>query len=222
MAGVLESGVVVRGLECMVERPDGSLRNVVTNIDPIRDQYGRIIGAVNVSQDVTARPAEQPVKEQPKSRPCPLGRSNASCTREGTILVVDDEEMVRTGIRLFLELYGLNVIDCADGAEALRIGSALKDEMVLLITDYMMPKMTGSELAQSMARIRPDLPIIFMSGYAAGEIGHERFAGATFLQKPFTRAKLVDMVCKGLESCPRSNRHPGTVTREANLVAVAH
>ena len=50
--------------------------------------------------------AEQPAQEQPKSRPCPLGRSNASCAREGTILVVDDEELVRTSVRLFLERTG--------------------------------------------------------------------------------------------------------------------
>jgi len=150
--------------------------------------------------------AEQPAKEKPKSRPCPLGRSNASCAREGTILVVDDEELVRTSVRMFLEQYGLNVVDCADAAEALRIGAELKDEMVLLITDFVMPKMTGSELAQSLISHRPELPIIFMSGYAAGDIGHERFK-AKFLQKPFTRAKLADTVCKGLQTCPRHSQN---------------
>ncbi len=165
--------------------------------------------------------AERPAKAVAKSRPCPLGRSNESCAREGTILVVDDEEMVRTSVRMFLERYGLKVADCADSDEALRIGSELKDEMVLLITDFMMPKMTGGELAQLLAKQRPELPVIFMSGYAAGDIGDERLAGAKFLdgtkildgakilaeakflQKPFTRAKLMDAVCQGLETCPR-------------------
>ncbi len=147
--------------------------------------------------------AERPRKERPNSRPCPLGRSNASCAREGTILLVDDEELVRTSVRMFLEQYGLKVVDCADAVEALRIGSELKDEVALLITDFVMPKMTGSELAESLLSHRPELPIIFMSGYAAGEVGHERFKGARFLQKPFTRSKLAETVCKGMETCPR-------------------
>jgi signal transduction histidine kinase/CheY-like chemotaxis protein len=150
---------------------------------------------------------EPPAKEQPNIRPCPLGRSNASCAREGTILVVDDEDLVRRSVRMFLEQYGLNVVDCADATDALRIGSELKDGMVLLITDCVMPKMTGSELAQSLVSHRPELPIIFMSGYAAGEIGHERFKGAKFLQKPFTRAMLMDTVCKGLQTCPRRTQN---------------
>jgi FixJ family two-component response regulator len=65
-----------------------------------------------------------------------------------------------------------------------------------------MPGMTGRELAQALIQKTPDLPIIFMSGYAAAEHGPQRFSHAKFLQKPFTRAELMNAVCEGLEACP--------------------
>ena len=150
--------------------------------------------------------AEKPRASDSTSHPCPLGRSNASCPREGTILVVDDEEMIRSSVRAFLEHNGLTILDCGDASEALRIASGLKERLVLLVTDVVMPGMTGTELAQLLVDDRPELPVIFMSGYAAGEIGHEQFTGARFLQKPFTRAALIDSVCEGLPTCPRQGQ----------------
>ncbi len=147
--------------------------------------------------------AERPREDELKSHPCPLGRSNASCPKEGTILVVDDEELVRTGIRRFLERIGLTVLDCGDALEASKIASELKEDLVLLVTDVVMPQMAGTELAQLLTNDRPELPILFISGYAAGEIGHDQFNNAKFLQKPFTLSALTDVVCEGLRTCPR-------------------
>jgi FixJ family two-component response regulator len=66
-----------------------------------------------------------------------------------------------------------------------------------------MPQMAGTELAQLLANDRPELPIVFMSGYAAGEVDHEQFNNAKFLQKPFTLTAMTDIVCEGLRTCPR-------------------
>jgi PAS domain S-box-containing protein len=151
---------------------------------------------------------EQPQAEPPKLHPCPLEISEASCPREGTVLVVDDEGIVRRGIRGYLELNGLTVIDCADAPEALKVASELKDRLALLITDVVMPNMTGIELARTLVKQMPELPIIFMSGYAAGRKGHEEFSQAKFLQKPFACATLLDTVCKGLQICPRQGKRP--------------
>jgi PAS domain S-box-containing protein len=145
--------------------------------------------------------AEKPQTDIPESHPCPLGRSNASCPKDGTALVVDDEEMIRTSVRAMLEHNGLTVVDCGAGAEAVRVASGLKERLALLVTDVVMPGMTGTELAQALVKDRPELPIIFMSGYAAGEKGHEQFDEAKFLQKPFSRAALIDAVCEGLPTC---------------------
>jgi CheY-like chemotaxis protein len=144
---------------------------------------------------------EKPRADELQARPCPLGSSNAFCPLKGTVLVVDDEEMIRSSVRAFFEHRGLTVLDCGSASEALRIASDLKERLSLLVTDVVMPKMTGAELAQILVKDRPELPILFMSGYAAGEIGSEQFNRATFLQKPFTRAALIDAVCEGLPTC---------------------
>ena len=115
---------------------------------------------------------------------------------------MDDEGIVRRSIRAYLEMNGLTVLDCADGSEALKVASELKEKLALLITDVVMPNMTGIELARSLVKQMPELPIIFMSGYAAGEKGHQDFKQATFLQKPFACATMLDTVCKGLQICP--------------------
>jgi CheY-like chemotaxis protein len=144
--------------------------------------------------------------EEPKAHPCPLGKSGASCPREGTILVVDDEEVVRTSVRAFLENEGLAVVSTGDAHEAVKIALGLQSRLVLLITDVVMPTMTGTELAKSLLTGMPGIPIIFMSGYAAGKEGHDQFKQAKFLQKPFSRAALLDTVCEGLRTCPRAGQ----------------
>jgi two-component system, cell cycle sensor histidine kinase and response regulator CckA len=140
--------------------------------------------------------------KEPIRHACPLGKSSASCPRQGTVLIVDDEEPIRTGLRAILENCGLTVLDCGDATEAARTAEELKGRLALLVTDIVMPKITGTELANSLVASRPDLPVVFMSGYAAGEIGCERFHQVKFLQKPFGRAKLLDAVCEGLRTCP--------------------
>jgi FixJ family two-component response regulator len=117
--------------------------------------------------------------------------------------VVDDEEMLRSSVRAFLEHSGLTVLDCGDATEAVNVASELKERLTLLVTDVVMPKMTGTELAHVLVTNTPELPIIFMSGYAAGENGHAQFKDAKFLQKPFMRATLLDAICEGLRTCPR-------------------
>ena len=144
----------------------------------------------------------QPYPDPPPFHPCPLGKYGGSCPREGTILVVDDEELVRASVQAFLGNCGLTVLDCANASEALRVSSGLKDSLVLLVTDIAMPGMSGMELAQALVQQIPDLPILFMSGYAVAGNGHQQFRHAKFLQKPFTRAELMNSLCAELETCP--------------------
>lgn len=117
----------------------------------------------------------------------------------GTILVVDDEELVRDSVRRFLEQAGLAVITCSDGTEALRTALDLQNKLGMLVTDVVMPGMSGTDLAGTLANKQPGLPVVFMSGYAAGDAGNLNFRRAAFLQKPFTRARLLDAVRRVLE-----------------------
>jgi PAS domain S-box-containing protein len=108
-------------------------------------------------------------------------------TRE-TILVVEDEANLRRLTRQFLENQGYTVLEAADGAAAVQICVAHQGLIALLLTDVIMPGMNGRELAQRVSEIRPNMKVLYMSGYTENAIGHNGTldAGITLLQKPFT------------------------------------
>src|SRR5690242_4349664 len=82
-----------------------------------------------------------------------------------TILVVDDEETVRTYVQKVLSIRGYQVIGAHDGIDALDQITRLGTAVDLLLTDVRMPRMDGSELAQRLAALYPQTPVIYMSGY---------------------------------------------------------
>ena len=113
-----------------------------------------------------------------------------------TVLVVEDEEMVRAGIRRLLQSEGYTVVEAQNGAQALQL---LKDEatnhVALVLTDLRMPVMDGRQLAAALARLRPSLPIVFMSGFTA-QLMDLRLVSPhlAFLAKPFRDADLLATV----------------------------
>ncbi len=112
-----------------------------------------------------------------------------------TVLVVDDEPGLRKIVARTLRDAGYEVILAEDGAEALaqvRAGGA----PALVLTDLMMPGMGGMELAHRLAVLRPELPVMFMSGYTADSVQHLMTAGAAgrLLQKPFSAEELLEGV----------------------------
>lgn len=113
------------------------------------------------------------------------------------ILVVEDEEVVRGLIRRILEAEGYTVVEARDGAEALRLCTDRPDEPIdLLLTDLVIPELTGPELAASLRSFWPDLSVLWMSGYAEGtsaQVGRMP-PNTEFIQKPFAPAELVRRV----------------------------
>jgi PAS domain S-box-containing protein len=105
-----------------------------------------------------------------------------------TILVVEDEANLRRLTRQFLENQGYIVVEAADGTAAVQICVAHQGTIHLLLTDVIMPGMNGRELAQRVSEIRPNMKVLYMSGYTENAIGHNGTldAGITLLQKPFT------------------------------------
>jgi CheY-like chemotaxis protein len=105
-----------------------------------------------------------------------------------TILVVEDETNLRRLTRQFLENQGYTVVEAPDGAAAVQICVAQQGIIHLMLTDVIMPGMNGRELAQRVAEIRPNMKVLYMSGYTENAIGHNGTldAGITLLQKPFT------------------------------------
>jgi PAS domain S-box-containing protein len=109
-------------------------------------------------------------------------------TARETILVVEDEVNLRRLTRQFLDNQGYTVLEAADGAEAVQICVAHQGIIHLLLTDVIMPGMNGRELAHRVSEIRPNMKVLYMSGYTENAIGHNGTldAGITLLQKPFT------------------------------------
>ncbi|MBW1962687.1 MAG: PAS domain-containing protein [Deltaproteobacteria bacterium] len=118
-----------------------------------------------------------------------------------TILITEDNEEVRKITRKILERKGYRVLDAADGEEALRITGNFKEPIHLLLTDMVMPKMSGEELANRMRSIWPELKVLFMSGYAEQAVLDRISAEkkGNFIWKPFTPETLIKKVKETLQ-----------------------
>jgi PAS domain S-box-containing protein len=121
-----------------------------------------------------------------------------------TILLVEDEANLRYLARQYLEKQGYKVIEAADGAVAMQIAVAHEATIHLLLTDVIMPGMNGRELAQRISEIRPNIKILYMSGYTENVIGHNGTldAGVRLLQKPFNLRDLKSKVREVLDATP--------------------
>jgi len=113
----------------------------------------------------------------------------------GTILVVEDEDAVRSLIVRILARHGFSTLDCTDASAALELlGSDSAPAVDLLLTDAIMPGMTGLELIRRAREIQPGLHVLLISGYAEAELGFD----AAYLPKPFSTAQLVSSVRRAL------------------------
>lgn len=118
-----------------------------------------------------------------------------------TVLLVEDEEMVRKLARQILTTQGYEVLEAANGGAALLSCERHQGRIHLLLTDVIMPEMSGRELAERLHRERPEMRILFMSGYTDDAIVHHGVLeeGANFIQKPFAPDALAAKVRKVLE-----------------------
>jgi two-component system cell cycle sensor histidine kinase/response regulator CckA len=135
-----------------------------------------------------------PAEEGARKRQPPRGTE--------TILLVEDDEMVRNLVRETLEREGYKVMGAADPVEAQRIADGHRGKIQLLITDVVMPRLNGKELAKALVERRPELKVLYMSGYTDSAIVNSGILQkeVAFLQKPFTPAALAGKVRDVLES----------------------
>lgn len=124
---------------------------------------------------------------------------------ERLLLVEDDRSVRELAERIFRER-GYKVTATGEGREALRAFAAAPDEIDIVVTDLIMPGMSGRELVQAIHQIRPDLKALYVSGYTEDEIVRRGLhdPGVAFLQKPFTADELVDRVRTLLDARPSS------------------
>lgn len=116
-----------------------------------------------------------------------------------TVLLVEDEAMMRNATREILELCGYHVLEAQDGVEALKVCKQYQKPIQLLLTDVVMPKMGGRALAEVLKGVRPATKVIYMSGYTDERHGiiNEDMA---FIEKPFTPEKLATKVREILDA----------------------
>ena len=143
------------------------------------------------------------VREESAAEQESVGLPRADRGQE-TILLVEDEANLRRLVHQYLENQGYRILDAEDGAAALQITAGHRGTIDLLLTDVVMPGMNGRELAAQITAQRPEVRVLYISGYTENAIGHDGLldAGINLLQKPFSLPTLKDRVRELLDSEP--------------------
>jgi nitrogen-specific signal transduction histidine kinase/ActR/RegA family two-component response regulator len=133
-------------------------------------------------------------------------RSNANISLQGTetVLLVEDEDGLRNLTRTLLERCGYTVLVAKNASEALEVSRQHKGPVHLLLTDVVMPGANGRVLAQQLSEQRPDIKVVYMSGYTGQTFGGHAILdpGTFFLMKPFTRDALARKIRAALDGVP--------------------
>ncbi|MFH2203833.1 MAG: ATP-binding protein [Elusimicrobiota bacterium] len=142
-----------------------------------------------------------PYLAEPSAEPKAIEFVEEMTSGAETILVVEDESLVRRTVDRILRGEGYEVLVAECGEEALRLAAEYKRRIHLLLSDVVMPGLSGPEVARKLSAIRPDMLTLFMSGYPRGSDGKEDFAGlgGRLLMKPFSPDDLARRVRKTLD-----------------------
>jgi len=138
---------------------------------------------------------------EPADSPRVDKHAQAAAGGSETVLLVEDEESVRELVRETLKARGYTVIEASDGIAGMRVSEEYQGNIEILITDVVMPGMSGRELAKRVAAARPNIRVLYLSGYTEDAIIHEGALepGTGFLQKPFTLQVLARKVREVLQ-----------------------
>ena len=128
-------------------------------------------------------------------------------TGNETILLVEDEKAIRRTATMMLERLGYSVLGTSQPTEAISIAESHAEEIDMLMTDVVMPEMSGRELADSLTNLYPKLRCLFMSGYTANVIAHHGVLdeGVHFISKPFAKQDLAKKIREVLDDVKRLN-----------------
>jgi CheY-like chemotaxis protein len=137
-----------------------------------------------------------PLAEMPLEAPAPEEAAAMQVPQAGTVLVVEDEEGVRQVVEMDLREMGFTVLSASDLPQALALSRAHPGRIDLLLTDVVLPGGDGTQVHDAIAAERPDIRVLYMSGYAQSQIARRQGwdARAPFLEKPFRPGQLADKV----------------------------
>ncbi|MFH2007954.1 MAG: PAS domain S-box protein [bacterium] len=121
-------------------------------------------------------------------------------THDETVLVVEDEAVVRRQVCRTLRRQGFTVLEAGGGAEAVSLAETHEGAIDVLVTDVVMPQMSGPEVYRAVRELRPDVRVVYMSGYTGDALGERAVLDedTVFLQKPFTRRSLIAKIEEAL------------------------
>jgi CheY-like chemotaxis protein len=214
-----ESGTVMIGSANVDLRATDAMDQVLTTILGIVE---RSSGAVSCESEPDRRtvfsiflplvPTAAPI-----AAPSPAGVLDKATSGSEVILLVEDEDMVRGLARTILETSGYVVLEACDGREGLTICETNEGPIDLLLSDVVMPQLSGRELAEHAVKLRPAMKIMFMSGYAPEGILKDGVQkGTTFLQKPFTPVELAQKVRQTLDADAKLSSSAPAAVRNAS------
>jgi len=160
-------------------------------------------------------PAATEMETQPAAAPAQVALTHGT----ETILIVEDEPQIRKLAFDCLAYCGYDVLSCSNGLEALQLIEGLNRPVDLVLTDVVMPKLSGRELSERIAAIQPSTKVLFMSGYTNDSVvNHGILDGGTrFIQKPFTLESLARRVREALDN----EEAPANLTRTVELSGAA-
>jgi two-component system cell cycle sensor histidine kinase/response regulator CckA len=168
------------------EKGKGTGLGLSTVYGIIKQSGGYVFAQSEVGRGTTFRIYLPRVEDS--AEPCSAPASQAASGGSETVLLVEDEESVRQLVRETLQAKGYQVLEAENGEAALLIANAHQGSIDVLITDVVMPGMSGRELSKKLYEARPKTKVLYLSGYTEDAIMHQGVfeAGTAFLQKPFT------------------------------------
>ncbi|HTP24977.1 MAG TPA: PAS domain S-box protein [Anaeromyxobacteraceae bacterium] len=177
------------------ERGKGTGLGLATVYGIVQQLEGRIEVETEVGEGTTFTvllPLAPVESTQEVSQVVPAAPLHAS----GTVLVVEDDAVVRRLVLKVLRERGYEVLEATEGAEAIRLCRDHPGQLDVMLTDVVMPGMTGGEVARAVARLRPTVKVLFMSGHAEDVLARRELDSAPgpFLQKPFTPETLAHAI----------------------------
>jgi CheY-like chemotaxis protein len=197
-----EIGHELNNLLAAIQGNADLMRGDFGGVEAIREGLDEIDKAVTRARDLARKLlADTTLEPKPDAgiQPAPTARPATREPRGQTVLIADDEEPVRRVASRLLVRNGYDVLEAANGAEALRMLAAGDDRVDILVSDIIMPEMGGLELARRVASDFPALPILLISGYSdSHELGQSIPGELDLLQKPFSGTELTAAVANCL------------------------